>query len=119
MPTLQTLYKEYDERCLIRYIYRNLRFYKSTMMSNSPFSLRQLDPTGLRFSWYAPNETHKWDVEDLYIDGEYIYIGPKDPGVKLVIIRKSRKKLNINWEKKTISYAGKVDEFITWGDDIK
>lgn len=117
MTMLKELYKEYDEQCIIRYVCRDLRLFKSTLMSNSPFSLRRIDPTGWRFSWYAPNETHKWTVEDLFIDGEYVYIGPKDPGVKLVTIKKSRQKLNINWEKKTISYTGNVDEFITWGDD--
>ncbi len=117
MPTLKQLYKEYDEQCLNRYVCRDLRVYKSSLMSNSPFSLCQIDPTGWRFSWYAPSETHKWSVEDLFVDGEYIYIGPKDPGVKLITIRKSRKGLNIDWEKKTISYKGKVDEFITWEND--
>lgn len=73
--TIQQLYKEYDEQCAIRYICHDLRLYESTLMSSSPFSLKQLDPTGWRFSWYAPNETHKWNVEDLFIDGEYIYIG--------------------------------------------
>lgn len=115
--TIQQLNRNFDEQYLIRYVCRDLRLFKSTLMSNSPFSLRQIDPTGWRFSWYAPNETHKWNVEDLFIDGEYIYIGPKDPGVKLVTIKKTRPKLNINWEKKTISYTGNVDEFITWGDD--
>lgn len=117
MTTLKELYKEYDEQCAIRYISHDLRLFKSTLMSNSPFSLHQIDPTGWRFSWYAPKETHKWTVEDLFIDGEYIYIGPKDPDVKLVTIKKTRPKFNINWEKKTISYTGNVDEFITWSDD--
>ena len=105
------------EEYLIRGVQHNIRLSESTIMSKSPFSLRQIDPKGWKFSWYAPRETHKWDVDDLFIDGEYIYIGPKDPGVKLITIKKNRPKLNINWEKKTISYKGSVDEFLTWGDD--
>lgn len=105
------------EEYLIRGVRHNIRLSESTIMSESPFSLRQIDPKGWKFSWYAPRETHKWDVDDLFMDGEYIYIGPRDPGVKLVTIKKNRPKLNINWEKKTISYKGSVDEFLTWGDD--
>lgn len=105
------------EDTLLKYVRYDIRLWESTIMSKSPFSLKHLDSTGWKFSWYAPRETHKWDVEDLLMDGDYVYIGPKDPGVKLITIKKNRPKLNINWEKKTISYKGNVDEFITWGDD--
>jgi len=105
------------EDTLLTYIRHDIRLSESTIMSDSPFLLKRIETTGWKFAWYAKDQTYNWDVEDFFIDGEFVYIGPKHPGVKLITIKKSRQKLNINWEKKTISYKGEVDGFDTWGDE--
>lgn len=105
------------EDSLLKNVRYNIRLVESTVMSDSPFSLRRVETTGWKFAWYAKDQTYNWDVEDFFIDSECIYIGPKHPGVKLITIKKNRQKLNINWEKKTISYKGEVDGFDTWGEE--
>lgn len=99
------------------YIRHDIRYSEVTLMSDSPFSLRNYDATGWTFTWYSPEGKRKWQIEDLFIDGECVYIGPKADGVKLITIKKSRPKLNINWHKRTITYKGAVDGFDMWGSD--
>lgn len=112
--SLNTDVQAYMNNHLLSYIITDLRMSEATIMSDSPFSLKRIETTGWKFTWYSKNQTYKWDVEDLFMDGECVYIGPNHPGVNLVTIKKSRSKLNINWEKKTISYKGEVDGFDTW-----
>lgn len=100
-----------------KYIRHDIRYGEVTLMSNSPFSLRNYDATGWAFMWYSPEGERKWQIEDLFIDGECVYIGPKADGIKLITIEKKRQKLNINWNKRTITYKGAVDGFDTWGSD--
>lgn len=100
-----------------KYIRHDIRYSEVTLMSDSPFSLRNYNATGWTFTWYSPEGERKWEIEDLFIDGEYVYIGPKAEGVKLITIKKKREKLRINWGKRTITYQGAVDGFDTWGED--
>lgn len=100
-----------------KYIRHDIRYSEVTLMSDSPFSLRNYDAAGWTFTWYSPEGERKWQIEDLFLDGECVYIGPKADGVKLITIKKKRQKLNINWNKRTITYKGAVDGFDTWGSD--
>ena len=99
------------------YIRHDIRYSEVTLMSDSPFSLRNYDATGWIFRWYSPEGERKWEIEDLFIDDEYVYIGPKADGVKLVTIKRKRVKLNISWGRRTITYKGAADGFDTWGED--
>ena len=100
-----------------KYIRHDIRYSEVTLMSDSPFSLRNYDATGWTFRWYSPEGERKWEIEDLFIDDEYVYIGPKADGVKLVTIKRKRVKLNISWGRRTITYKGAADGFDTWGED--
>lgn len=100
-----------------KYIRHDIRYSEVTLMSDSPFSLRNYNATGWTFTWYSPEGERKWEVEDLFIDGECVYIGPKADGVKLITIKKKREKLRINWGRQTITHQGAVDGFDAWGDD--
>lgn len=100
-----------------KYIRHDIRYSEVTLMSDSPFSLRSYDTTGWTFRWYSPEGERRWEIEDLFIDDEYVYIGPKADGVKLVTIKRKRVKLNISWGRRTITYTGAADGFDTWGSD--
>ena len=100
-----------------KYIRHDIRYSEVTLMSDSPFSLRNYNATGWTFTWYSPEGERKWEIEDLFIDGECVYIGPKADGVKLITIKKKREKLRINWGRRTITYQGAVDGFDVWGED--
>lgn len=99
------------------YIRHDIRYSEVTLMSDSPFSLRNYNATGWTFTWYSPEGERKWEIEDLFIDDECVYIGPKADGVKLITIKKKRVNLRINWGRRTITHKGSVDGFDTWGED--
>lgn len=100
-----------------KYIRHDIRYSEVTLMSDSPFSLRKYNATGWTFTWYSPEGERRWEIEDLFIDDECVYIGPEADGVKLITIKKKSVKLNINWGRRTITYQGAADGFDTWGED--
>ena len=54
----------------LKYVRYDIRLWESTIMSKSPFSLKRLDSTGWKFSWYAPRETHKGNVDEFITWGD-------------------------------------------------